>query len=133
MTAVLTLGDLLKSEANTGSREVIQSTSGVKIGQLIQHPIRKKYLVALSNEEHGQVLVQPNNCVIFWDNVDKEDVKAKKLTFEKLRKEGAEFGIKFISSETNTQPTTTSEATGVTTESGDSEVAIPEIASEGSR
>lgn len=99
MAAVLTLGDLLKSEANTGSREVIQSTTGVKIGQLIQHPIRKKYLVALSNEEHGQVLVQPNNCVIFWDNVDKDDVKAKKLTLEKLRKEGAEFGIKFISSE----------------------------------
>lgn len=98
-TAVLTLGDLLKSEADTASREVIKSTTGVKIGQLIQHPIRKKYLVALSNEEHGQVLVQPNNCVIFWDNVDKDDVKAKKLTLEKLTKEGAEFGIKFISSE----------------------------------
>lgn len=118
MTAVLTLGDLLKSEADTGSREVIQSTTGVKIGQLIQHPIRKKYLVALSNEEHGQVLVQPNNCTIFWDNVDKEDVKAKKLTLEKLRKEGAEFGIKFISSETDVQPA------DVATADGDNEMSI---------
>lgn len=92
----LTLGDLLKSEADTGSREVIKSEAGVKIGQLIQHPIRKKYLVALSNEEHGQVLVQPRNCTIFYDNVDKDDVKAKKMTLDKLIKEGDEFGIKFI-------------------------------------
>lgn len=104
MTKILTIGDLLKSEADSQSREAIPSNTGVKIGQLILHPKRKKYLVALSDEENGKVLVQPHNCVIFLDNVAETAITEKMtgdggdtpLTVEAFIQEGDVYGIKYI-------------------------------------
>lgn len=91
---LITLGDILKSEADRLSRETI-TADNIKIGQLVQHPVRKKYLVALSNTEHGKVLVQPSNCVINLDCVKEADIKAAVTSVEKFTKEGDEFGIKY--------------------------------------
>lgn len=95
MSKLITLGDLLKSEADHMSRIAIDADN-IKIGQLVQHPTRKKYLVALSDSEHGKVLVQPHNCTINLDFVAEADLKAQSLTADKLAKEGDEYGIKYI-------------------------------------
>lgn len=92
---LITLGDILKSEADRLSRETI-AADNIKIGQLVQHPVRKKYLVALSNSEHGKVLVQPHNCVINLDFVKEADIKAVTTSVDKFIKEGDEYGIKYI-------------------------------------
>lgn len=95
MTTLLSLGDILKSEADPNSRETI-AADNVKIGQLVQHPIRKKHLVALSDSEHGKVLVQPHNCVINLDFVKEADIKAAATSVEAFIKQGDEYGIKYI-------------------------------------
>lgn len=92
---LITLGDILKSEADSMSREYIK-LDNIKIGQLVAHPVRKKYLVALSNSEHGKVLVQPHNCVINLDFVKEADIKAVATSVDKFIKEGDEYGIKYI-------------------------------------
>lgn len=92
---LITLGDILKSEADHMSREYIK-LDNIKIGQLVAHPVRKKYLVALSNSEHGKVLVQPHNCVINLDFVKEADIKAVATSVDKFIKEGDEYGIKYI-------------------------------------
>lgn len=92
---IITLGDILKSEADRLSRDTIKADN-IKIGQLVQHPVRKKYLVALSNTEHGKVLVQPYNCVIDLSFVKEADIKAVATSVDKFIKEGDEFGIKYI-------------------------------------
>lgn len=100
---IITQGDLLKAEADRMSRIFIKADN-VKIGQLIQHPTRKKYLVALSDSEHGKVLVQPHNCTINLDFVSDADLKAVSLTAEKIAKEGDEYGIKYIGTPYTTTP-----------------------------
>lgn len=113
MRKLITLGDLLKSEADPLSRDTIKADN-VKIGQLVQHPTRKKYLVALSDSEHGKVLVQPHNCTINLDFVADADLKAQSLTAEKLAKEGDEYGIKYIGTPyTAQQPSSTSPSPAV--------------------
>lgn len=92
---LITLGDILKSEADRLSRETI-GADNIKIGDLVQHPVRKKYLVALSSTKHGKVLVQPSNCVINLDFVKEADIKAVATSVDKFIKEGDEFGIKYI-------------------------------------
>lgn len=94
-TKLITLGDILKSEADRLSRETIKADN-IKIGQLVQHPIRKKPLVALSNSEHGKVLVQPHNCVINLDFVKEADIKAVATSVDAFIKQGDEYGIKYI-------------------------------------
>lgn len=95
-STLITLGDLLKSEADRLSRQIIKAEN-IKIGQLVQHPERKKYLVALSDSEHGKVLVQPHNCVIDLSRVKESDITtATGGTLDKWLKEGDAFGIKYI-------------------------------------
>lgn len=103
MSALVTLGDILKSEADPKSRIAITAPKGTKIGQLVKYALRKQYLVALSDEEHGKVLVQPHNCVIDLSHtVNAEIEKLKtgepeaKLTVEKLKSEGDAHGILYI-------------------------------------
>lgn len=98
------LGDLLKSEADPLSRIAITATKGTKIGQLVKLESRKQYLVALSDEINGKVLVQPHNCVMNLDFVKESDITSKQtgdegntpLTVELLKKEGDVYGIKYI-------------------------------------
>lgn len=106
---LITLGDILKSEADRLSRDTIIADN-VKIGQLVQHPVRKKYLVALSDSEYGKVLVQPYNCVINLDFVREADIKAASTSVDKFIKEGDEFGIKYIG--TPIKDTTTTAGVG---------------------
>lgn len=104
MAKLLTIGDLLKSEADVNSRIAIPAPVGTKIGQLVKYGVRDQYLVALSDEEHGKVLVQPHNCVIDLDNVALADITALHgdtdglvpLTADTLIREGDTHGIKFI-------------------------------------
>lgn len=93
-------GDLLKAEADRNSRIVIVADN-INIGQLILHPERKQYLVALSDSERGKVLVQPHNCTINLDFVSDAEITGKQngskaLTVDELKKQGDTFGIKYI-------------------------------------
>lgn len=92
---LITIGDILKSEADRHSRENIKADN-IKIGQLVAHPIRKKPLVALSNSEHGKVLVQPHNCVINLAVIKEADIKAVATSVDAFIKQGDEYGIKYI-------------------------------------
>lgn len=94
-TTLITIGDILKSEADRHSRENIKADN-IKIGQLVAHPIRKKPLVALSNSEHGKVLVQPHNCVINLAVIKETDIKAVATSVDAFIKQGDEYGIKYI-------------------------------------
>lgn len=93
-------GDLLKAEADRHSRIVIKADN-IKIGQLVQHPERKQYLVALSDSERGKVLVQPHNCTINLDFVSETEITTKQngskaLTVDDFKKQGDTYGIKYI-------------------------------------
>ena len=104
MSKFITIGDLLKAEATALSREAIDAPTGTKIGQLVKHPLRGQYLVALSDETNGKVLVQPHNCKIFLDNVAQTHIDAIKtddagkvsLTVDELIKQGDAHGIQYI-------------------------------------
>lgn len=102
MSRIFTLSDLLKSEADFNSREHIKATN-VKMGQLVLYPKRGQYLVALSDSEHGQVMVQPQNCLINLDFVKESDITDKvvgddstPLTVEAFIKAGDVFGIQYV-------------------------------------
>lgn len=82
---LITLGDLLKAEADPKSRDVIVADN-VHIGDIVDYGSRK--LVALSNSEHGKVLVQPRNCTINLAFV-RGDTSV-------LTKDADAFGIKYI-------------------------------------
>ncbi|STZ03646.1 oxaloacetate decarboxylase alpha chain [Moraxella equi] len=104
-------GDILKSEADRLTRIEIPAPTGTKMGELVEYKLRKQKLVALTNEEHGKVQVQPHNCVINLDFVNLGSEKA-----ETLAKQGDTYGIKYISPNGNKKPS------GETTTSGDSVV-----------
>ncbi len=91
----LTRGDLLKAEADEHSRIAVTAPKSLKAGQLVKYPVRNQYLVALTDELYGEVLVQPHNCTIFLDNVNQADLDAVSLTKDKMTKEGDSYGIKY--------------------------------------
>lgn len=98
--SIIRRGDLLKAEADPNSRIVI-TADNIKIGQLVQYPERKQYLVALSDSERGKVLVQPHNCTINLDFVAQTEITGKQngskaLTVDDFKKQGDSFGIKYI-------------------------------------
>ncbi len=92
----LTIGDLLKSEADWHSREAIDAPIGTKIGQFVAHPTLKLPLVALSDENNGKVLVQPGQSVIFIDNILPEDLP-QGVNAEDLASASLQYGIKYVS------------------------------------
>lgn len=110
MPKFITIGDLLKAEADYRSRIKIPAPTGTKIGQLVNYAARGEPLVALSDEEGGNVLVQPHNCTIYLDNIDPINITGyddgveggEPLTVDTLIKQGDKHGIKYIS--TNFQP-----------------------------
>lgn len=93
--SIITIGDILKSEADFNSRVAITAPAGTQIGHLVDYTPRNQKLVALSNEEHGQVLVQPHNCVI-----DLTYVTLGSVTADTLVTEGDAHGIKYITQTT---------------------------------
>lgn len=74
-------GDLLKGEALLLSRRVVKAESGTKAGQLVKYPLRTSnpWLVALTDEVNGEVVVQPHNCVINLEHVAESEITGKKV------------------------------------------------------
>lgn len=98
----LTIGDLLKSEADPNSRITIKE-GGIKAGEFVDHPLRKEPLIALSDSENGEVLVQPHNCVINLSAIPEDNITnhtfgddSTPLTLELLKAQGDKYGIKYI-------------------------------------
>lgn len=94
-------GDILKSENDRLTRIEIPAPTGTKMGELVEYKLRKQKLVALTDEQHGTVQVQPHNCVINLDFVKLGSEKA-----ETLAKQGDQYGIKYISPTTKATDTT---------------------------
>lgn len=100
----VTIGDILKSEADVNSRIAIPATAGTKTGQLVKYAERNEHLIALTDEVNGEVLVQPWNCNIFLGNVSQAAIDAVftdeeglvPLTTAQLIKQGDLYGIKYI-------------------------------------
>ncbi|MDO4434849.1 MAG: hypothetical protein Q4B71_00340 [Cardiobacteriaceae bacterium] len=69
----LSLGDLLKSESDPNQRQSAL-LEGVKIGELVAYQ-EMHLLVALSNSEHGKVLIQPSACVVDLSHLRPEHLK----------------------------------------------------------
>ncbi len=120
-TQPLRLGDILKSEADVNTRTYIVKDN-VKIGDVVSyrnHDDTTRPLIALSNSEHGKVLVQPFNCEINLNALDQEKIKP---SVADLISQGEKFGIKYVeeitvnsdSSSTNTASTTTEDNTATT-------------------
>lgn len=109
----VTIGDLLKSEADRLSRVAVTAPEGTKIGQPVLFEPRGQYLIALSDEANGEVLAQPHNCVIYLNSVDPDAIAATLLTVpdpdgaegetievpldaSTLKAQGDTYGIKYI-------------------------------------
>ena len=101
---IIQMGDILKGEALPLSRAVVPADSGTKAGTLVKYPLRERYLVALTDELNGEVVVQPHNCVINLEHTSDTALKKLKtgeggntpLTVELLKKEGDAYGIVYI-------------------------------------
>ncbi len=102
-TQPLRLGDILKSEADSNSRDYIKADN-VKIGDIVTYSKggNQRKLIALSNSEHGKVLIQPRNCVINLDVLDQNIVYQN---LQDLISQGDKFGIKYISKLETDKPT----------------------------
>lgn len=94
---LIVIGDILKSEADLKTRISLPAPKGTKIGSLVKYELRQQYLIALSDEVHGKVLVQPHNCVI---NLDKIQLPAKideqPFNAQEWVKQGDAYGIQYI-------------------------------------
>lgn len=104
----VTIGDILKSEADPNSRIAIPAAAGTKTGQLVKYAARNEHLIALTDEVNGEVLVQPWNCNIFLGGIAQADIDAVTtdvdglvpLTTEQLITQGDLYGIKYIGTPT---------------------------------
>ncbi len=100
----LTIGDILKSEADPNNRVAVPALVGTKAGDLVKFELRDEYLIALTDESYGDVLVQPHNCVIYLDNIKQtvldgkfsDDLNTEALTVTDLIAQGDAHGIKYI-------------------------------------
>lgn len=94
---LVVLSDILKSELTYKSRIAIPAPKGTKMGDLVKYDVRNQYLVALSDEEHGKVMVQPHNCVINLDNIElPAKVDGQPFNAQEWIKQGDAFGIQYI-------------------------------------
>ncbi len=100
----VTIGDILKSEADSSNRIAIPATDGTKTGQMVKYTERNEYLIALTDETNGEVLVQPHNCTVFLGNIPQANIDAVftdeeglvPLTVATLKTQGDLYGIKYI-------------------------------------
>ncbi len=95
--AYLNLGDILKSEADPNSRVVVPAAVGTKAGEFVTYPLRNQKVVALTDEAHGEVLIQPHNCVIDLQYIKGADILAAGYeSDEDLKSDGDDHGIVYI-------------------------------------
>lgn len=100
----VTIGDILKSEADSSNRIAIPAADGSKTGQLVKYTERNEYLFALTDETNGEVLVQPHNCTVFLGSIAQANIDAVftdeaeevPLTVATLKTQGDLYGIKYI-------------------------------------
>ena len=100
----VTIGDILKSEADSSNRIAIPAEVGTKPGRLVKYTERNEYLFALTDETNGEVLVQPHNCTVFLGGIPQANIDAVftdeagevPLTTEVLIKQGDLYGIKYV-------------------------------------
>lgn len=98
-TTLTFTADILKGEALPLSRVVVPAAQGTKKGTPVKYPLRDKYLLALTDEVNGEVVIQPHNCVINLDGVQKSalvDSNSDPISVETLQEEGDAFGIVYI-------------------------------------
>lgn len=125
----LTIGDILKSEADPLSRVAITARAGTKAGTPVLYTHRGQHLIALTDEQHGKVLVQPHNCVMNLDVISEADITAiqegspaKAITVDAFVKQGDTFGIKYIGTpyaSASTAPTAPAATLTINTIAGD--------------
>lgn len=104
MPDYVTIGDILKSEADPNSRIAIPAPANTKAGQLVNYAARNEPLIALTDETNGRVLVQPHNCVMNLSAIKATDIAAittdeageVPLTQAELVDQGDMYGIKYI-------------------------------------
>lgn len=100
----VTIGDILKSEADPSNRIAIPAATGTKAGQLVKYAERNEHLIALTDEVNDEVLVQPHNCTIFLGSIKQADIDSQftdadslvPLTTATLIKQGDLYGIKYV-------------------------------------
>lgn len=88
---LIVIGDILKSEADLKTRISLPAPKGTKIGHVVKFTKRNQYLIALSDEVHGQVLVQPHNCVM---DLSKITLPSDVLQAD-LQEQGDTYGIQY--------------------------------------
>lgn len=101
---MITISDILKSEADPSSRTVISAPKDTKMGQPVKYELRGQYVIALPNESNGKVLIQPHNCIVNLEYVKNSDITSVMtgdennipLSIETLKKEGDAYGIQYI-------------------------------------
>lgn len=96
---LIVLSDILKSEADINSRIAVSAPQGTKLGDVVKYEPRNQYLIALSDEVHGVVMVQPHQCTICLDKV----VLPSDVSAETLMQQGDAYGIKYIGTATNSE------------------------------
>ena len=100
----VTIGDILKSEADHNNRIAIPAVAGTKTGALVKYTERNEYLFALTDETNGEVLVQPHNCTVFLGSIPQATISAVftdeeglvPLTVAALKTQGDLYGIKYV-------------------------------------
>lgn len=100
----VTIGDILKSEADHNNRIAIPAAAGTKTGALVKYTERNEYLFALTDETNGEVLVQPHNCTVFLGSIPQATIDSVftdveglvPLTVATLKTQGDLYGIKYV-------------------------------------
>ena len=86
------ISDFLKYEATPLTRVAVAADAGTKAGSFVMYPLRKKKLVALTDEADGKVIVQPFNCIIECKDILIK-AKAAFASSADMEKEGDAYGI----------------------------------------
>ena len=100
-----TSSDILKYEATHLTRITIPAPVGTKAGAVVPHVARgsNNFLIALTDEEDGKVVVQPHNCIIDLSFTSAAQLNAAlggteedPFTKQTLVENGDIYGIVFI-------------------------------------
>ena len=89
------VSDFLKYEATPLTRVAVAADAGTKAGSFVTYPLRKKKLVALTDESDGKVIVQPFNCIIECKDILIQ-AKAAFGSDADMKKEGDAYGIVYV-------------------------------------
>lgn len=89
---------LLVSEASAGSRLSVPAPEGTKAGEFVEYALRGKKYIALTDERHGKVLIQPHNCVMSLAKVKLAAITEARTSVEQMQQEDDAYGIIYVDS-----------------------------------